>query len=80
MNRLFDFLLDLATSPDKQLAFASNPTQLMEASGLAELDRPLIETALASELYVSAIFFTDPVDDPLPDPDPSDPEEDEIER
>ena len=77
MNNLFDLLLDLATDPKKQLTFASNPMQLMEASGLAELDRQLIDTTLASELSVLAIGLADPTDDPFPDPDPADPEEDE---
>jgi len=80
LNNVFDFLLDLATSPKKQLAFASAPTQLMEASGLTELDRRLIETGLTSELSVLAIAFADPVDDPFPDPDPPSPEEDELDE
>jgi hypothetical protein len=82
LNNLFDFLIDLAIAPKKQLAFAITPKQFMEASGLAELDKQLIESgqkdnisnALASELSVLAVATVDPVEDPLPDPDPESPE------
>lgn len=82
LNNLFDFLVNLATSPKQQLSFASTPKQFIEASGLAELDRQLVESggkdgisvAFGSELSVLAIAVTDPIDDPLPDPDPEPPE------
>lgn len=78
MNNLFDVLIDLATAPKKQLAFAGAPKQFMEALGLAELDKQLIESgqkeridaAFASEKSVLAVGCFDPVEDPLPDPDP----------
>ncbi|OJJ25722.1 hypothetical protein BI308_09995 [Roseofilum reptotaenium AO1-A] len=87
MNNLVNFLADLAVAPEKQLAFAGTPKQLLGASGLAELDRQLIERgdkddiaiALGSELSVLAIAAADPVEDPFPDPDPSDPEPSESE-
>jgi len=83
LNNLVNFLADLAVAPEKQLAFAGTPKQLLEASGLAELDKQLIKRgqkddiaiALGRDLSVLAIAAADPVEDPFPDPDPSEPSE-----
>lgn len=83
MSTLSDFLIDLATSPAKQVAFYLEPDTLMETLDLSEEDKVLIKggqknkisAAFTSECTVLAVACGDPGEDPLPDPDPpSDPD------
>lgn len=83
LSTLSDFLIDLATSPAKQVAFYLEPDTLMETLDLSEEDKVLIKggqknkisAAFTSECTVLAVACGDPGEDPLPDPDPpSDPD------
>lgn len=86
MNRVLDFLNDLATSPQQQFAFANTPEATLGRAGLTEMEKQLLQSAnhnkisafFTEENTVLAIGCVDPGEDPLPDPDPpSDPDSSE---
>lgn len=90
MTKLLEFLTDLAANPRKQSAFAQTPTAVIEAAGLTEAERAVLESrnstrvaaAFADELVPVAIAFREPDPDPSPDPDPlpdPDPDSDPLE-
>jgi len=85
MNNLFHFLTDMATNPEKQMMFESNPKAMMEANALSEEhqialnsgDRAKVIAAIFDELETNelvavqgAAIWGDPGPDPIPDPDP----------
>ena len=83
LSKLFNFLTDVAANPQRQVAFAQSPTAVMDAAGLTQADRAILEgrqtgkiaAAFADELPVLSIAHREPDPDPSPDPDPTpDPE------
>lgn len=86
MNKVLDFLTDLATNPQQQFAFANAPEATLGQAGLTEMEKQLLQsadkdrisTAFIGEFNILAVACVDPVEDPLPDPDPpSDPDSSE---
>lgn len=78
MSEVVAFMLELATSPTKQLAFAASPTDVLRASGLSRAEQERLLSREAGPLLVAhadthrplARFFFEPGPDPMPDPDP----------
>ena len=83
MDKLSHFLIDFATNPGRQEAFATNPDMVMEAVGLSEAEQVLLKcgsrtqitAALADESFQFAYCIGDPNPDPWPDPDPPPPDD-----
>lgn len=81
LNTLLNFLTDLATNPQKELAFAKNPNTLMDLAGLSQeyqailksKEKTAISAVFTNEFTVLACGCIDPSEDPLPDPDPAEP-------
>jgi len=81
MSKLLEFFTDLATDPQKQLAFASNPQAIIKDANLSVEARALVLNRNGAKIASSmkecpqlAIFFTDPGPDPDPDSDPPQPD------
>ena len=83
MNKLANFLTDLAINPKQQLAFAKEPDAVMNTAGLSKMEQLMlkrgnfvqISTAIGNESFPYAQFFADPNPDPWPDPDPPPPDD-----
>lgn len=80
MSKLLHFLIDLATDPQKQIAFASIPEAVMDAAQLGEADKLALKSKDKAKIAAPfadeclQIFCMDPVPDPMPDPDPPEPD------
>lgn len=79
MNNLFTFLTDIVINPKKQMAFAKQSDSVINAGGLSEAEKAIIESKISSKIaelfanetpHLAALCIDPSPDDPLPDPDP----------
>jgi hypothetical protein len=77
LDKLFDFLTELALHPREQLAFHQNLNTLIEKAELSQAEKFLLKSkdkdkigaAFTDNSTVLAFACGNPGDDPLPDPD-----------
>ncbi len=83
MSQLLHFLTDLASDPQKQLAYEKSPEAFINAARLSEAEQIFLKSEDKAQVVASfngdilQIVCMEPMPDPFPDPDPSPPPDSE---